>query len=310
MKRTILSILAVVLALNASAQRLENVKFGDFEHWTVRYIKQSDILGGATNELYVIGPTDTIRANKPYSYNKTIWSTSNAYAVVAGITKSTCSVMPDKGPHGTCAKLETKLFDCKVAGIINIKALAQGSIYWGKVLEPINGISKPYSHMDWGIPFTGRPKVLMLDYKALIPNTGQICKNNRMTSGYDPASIVLILQHRWEDSDGNIHARRVGTAAELISSSSNGWVFGHKLPVIYGDATKSSSYNSEMKLLLDERALYTRNSKGRNVPILEEWGSADDTVTHAVLSITSGSLGAFIGALGNTLWIDNIKLEY
>jgi len=29
-----------------------------------------------------------------------------------------------------------------------------------------------------------------------------------------------------------------------------------------------------------------------------------------ILMITSGNQGAFIGTVGNTLWVDNIKLDY
>ena len=57
--------------------------------------------------------------------------------------------------------------------------------------------------------------------------------------------------------------------------------------------------------------LYTVNSKGKRVPILEEeWGDPDTPVTHAILNITAGSHGAFVGEPGNTLWVDNVRLEY
>ena len=32
--------------LPVQAQRVETVRFGDFEHWTVRHIKESAVLGG------------------------------------------------------------------------------------------------------------------------------------------------------------------------------------------------------------------------------------------------------------------------
>ena len=294
----------------ASAQKYENIRYGNFENWTVRYIKESAIIGGETKTHYVIGPRDTIRANKPYSYNKTIWASSNAYAVVAGVSKVTCTVSPDKGPHGTCAKLETKMVECTAIGVINIKVLAQGSIFWGKILEPINSTNKPYSHMDWGIPFTKKPKALVFDYKSVVPNTGKIYKGKNLVDGKDPETVMLILQHRWEDEDGNIHAKRVGTAFYRIEKSSGKWIDGFRIPVIYGDARKSPGYKDYMGLIQGDQSLYTRNSKGQSKPILEEWGGPDDSVTHAVLSFTSGSSGAYCGALGNILWLDNIKLEY
>lgn len=310
--KAISTILLLVLSASAvQAQRYEKVEFGDFENWVVRYVKESQILGGQTKIQYAVGPRDTIRENKVYDYSNTIWGCSNAYAVVAGITKSTCSAMPEKGPDGYCARLETKMIECKAAGIINIRVLAQGSVFWGKVREPISGTSKPYSFMDWGIPFTKRPKAMILDYKAEIPNTGKIVKGKKTVDGYDPGMIMLLLQHRWEDSDGNIHARRVGTISYTVDKSTGSWRKDFRIPVIYGDARKSPSYRDYMNLLGGDDSLYATNGKGRPTPILEEaWGSPEEEITHAVMAISSGSCSSFAGALGNILWIDNIKLEY
>lgn len=297
------------------AQRYEKVKYGDFEHWTVRYIEESQIIGGNTKTLYVIGPTDTIRGNKPYNYKRTIWASSNAFAKVAGVVKTSTNVVPDKGPSGTCAKLSTQFAECKVAGLINIKVLAAGSIYWGRMLEPITGVSDPYSFMDWGIPFTKRPKALVLDYKSVIPNTGKLVKGTtfRTTTfhGYDPAEILLILQNRWEDEKGNIHVKRVGTAAYHIEKTSSGWQTDFRVPVIYGDARNWKGYKPYMNLISGEKSMYALNSKGKKKVLQEEgWADADTPVTHAILMITSGSQGAFIGAVDNVLWVDNVRLEY
>jgi hypothetical protein len=122
---------------------------------------------------------------------------------------------------------------------------------------------------------------------------------------------MLLLQHRWEDEDGNIHALRVGTAVHRISKSTGGWIKGLRVPVIYGDARGDSRFRDYMGLLQGKQTLYALNSRGQRKPILEEgWADADRPVTHAVLQITAGSRGAFTGALGNTLWVDNIRLEY
>lgn len=305
----------LLACLTASAQRYEKVPFGDFEHWVVRYITESQIIGGQEKTLYVVGPTDTIRGNEAYNYKNTIWSSSNAFAKVAGVVKTSTNVTPDKGPNGKCAKLATQFASCKVAGLINIKVLAAGSIYWGKMLEPITGVSDPYAFMDWGIPFDKRPKFLVLNYKATIPNTGKLVKGTTFRTtefdGYDPAEILFILQNRWEDEKGNIHAKRVGTAVYHIEKSSNGWVKDFKLPVIYGDARKSKGYQPYMDLISGEKTMYALNKKGKKKVIQEEaWAEANCPVTHAIMMITSGSLGAFVGALGNVLWVDEIRLEY
>ena len=309
------TIVCLLVCLTASAQHYEKVPFGDFEHWAVRYITESQIIGGHEKTLYVVGPTDTIRGNEAYNYKNTIWSSSNAFAKVAGVVKTSTNVTPDKGPNGRCARLATQFASCKVVGLVNIKVLAAGSIYWGKMLEPITGVNDPYAFMDWGIPFTKRPKALVLNYKAIIPNTGKLVKGTTFRTtefnGYDPAEILFILQNRWEDEKGNIHAKRVGTAVYHIDQTSKGWIKNFRIPVIYGDARKSKDYQSFMNLVSGDKTMYALNSKGKKKPILEEaWADANCPVTHAIMMITSGSLGAFIGALDNVLWVDEIRLEY
>lgn len=299
----------------AYGQRYEKVPFGDFEQWAVRYIDESQIIGGQRKTLYIPGPTDTISGNEPYDYANTIWSTSNAFAKVMGVVKTSTNVTPDRGQKGRCAKLATQFAYCKVAGMVNIKVLAGGSIYWGRMLEPITGVSDPYAFMDWGIPFTKRPKALVLNYKSKIPNTGKLVKGTTFRTiefeGYDPAEILFILQYRWEDAKGNIHAKRVGTAMYHVDKTSDGWVNNFRLPVIYGDPRESKDYQPYMELISGYKTMYAVNSKGKNKPVIEEgWAEANCPVTHAVLAITSGSQGAFVGALDNVLWVDEIRLEY
>ena len=315
MAKVQVTLLFLLACITASAQRYEKVPFGDFEQWTVRYVTESKVIGGQEKTLYVIGPTDTIRSNDPCDYKNTIWSTSNAFAKVMGVVKTSNNVTPDKGPTGTCAKLATQFAYCKVAGLLNIKVLAAGSIYWGKMLEPVTGVSDPFAFIDWGIPFTKRPKALVLNYKANIPNTGKLVKGTttRTTEfdGYDPAEILFVLQYRWEDDKGNVYAKRVGTAIYHVDQSSNGWMKDFRVPIIYGDARKSADYKPYMSLLTGERTMYAINSKGKKKPILEEaWADADCPVTHAIMWLSSGSSGAFVGALGNVLWVDEVRLEY
>lgn len=303
----LIPVLLLAASLNAAGQRLELVPFGDFEQWTERHIKESAILGGETKTIYAIAPSEVVEGNRVYDYSNTIWSSSNAYAVVAGITKTSCSVTPDEGPYGQCARLESCYAAVKVAGLVDIRIFAGGSIYWGRMIEPIKGVSNPYSYMDWGIPFTGRPTALVLDYKSVVPATGKIAKGSRMIDGDDPEEIMLILQNRREDSEGNIHVKRVGTAFFRIERTSDGWI-RLRIPVIYGDARESPYYREYMGLT---DYLYAVNGRGRSVPIPEEgWAFPDTPVTHAVLSVSSGSHHGLMGAVGNILWVDNIMLEY
>ena len=90
MMKKVLFLPMICLSLFAMAERIEPVPFGDMEQWTVRYIKESKLLGGQTKVLYCLDPTDTIRENGPYTFgqNGNPWSTSNAYANIIGIEKA------------------------------------------------------------------------------------------------------------------------------------------------------------------------------------------------------------------------------
>ena len=315
MAKVQITILGLLLCISVHGQRYEKVPFGDFEHWMVRYVTESQVVGGQEKVLYVIGPTDTIRGNQAFDYHNTIWASSNAFAKMMGVVKVSTNVTPDRGPSGRCARLATQFASCKVVGVINVNVLAAGSIYWGKMLEPVTGVSDPYSFMDWGIPFTKRPKALVLNYKAVIPNTGKLVRGTTFRTtefeGYDPAEILFILQNRCEDANGDIHAKRVGTAVYHVDKSSNGWVSNFRIPVIYGDARKSAGYKPFMDLISGDRTMYALNSRGKKKVIQEEaWAEADCPITHAIMMITSGSQGAFVGAVGNILWVDEIRLEY
>lgn len=300
----------------AAAQTKEYLPYGKFESWTVRYLKESAIIGGNTRCIYNIGPADTLRENKPYPYNaRTPWSSSNAYAKVMGVTKTSCSVTPARSWDGSrCAKLETKFEDLKVLGI-NVKILVSGCIFWGNIFEPIPTANDPYTLMNWGVPFSKRPKALVLDYKSAMPNKGTVthCKvtSYKTVPGDDAHEITFVLQKRWEDKDGNIHALRVGTAMTRIVEPTTGWVKEFRVPLIYGDARCDPGYKDYMCLGPKGLDYYAMNSKGKVVKIQEEgWAKPDETPTHAILIMTASIHEAFVGTIGNTLWVDNIALEY
>ena len=77
-----LSLLSAMLCCVAvSAQhKVEMIPFGNMDQWIDRQIKESGIIGGATKNVYAIGPTATIRENKPYkNMGGSPWATSNPY---------------------------------------------------------------------------------------------------------------------------------------------------------------------------------------------------------------------------------------
>lgn len=66
-----------------------------------------------------------------------------------------------------------------------------------------------------------------------------------------------------------------------------------------------------MGLKSGDNAYYTRNSKGKMVPIQEiSWANENEDITHIVLQFSSSNGGAYIGNTDSRLWVDNVKLVY
>ncbi len=298
------------------AQRIEPIPFGDFEQWVVRMIDESSLIGGKTRTVYAIAPSDTIRGNVAYTNSSSSpWGSSNVMAHVMGIYKTSNTVFPEKRGDGYCARLDTHLETCKVLGVVNITVLASGSIYLGEADEPIKNANDPLTKIMMGIPFTGHPKGLMLDYKAKISTDDYVTKATGIGSsklpGRDAGEFTLFLQHRWEDAKGNVYARRIGTIKHRITTSTTGWVNDYTLDIEYGDISKQPGFESYMGLMNGDYQYCCKNSKGKVVPIQEVgWGQPDEKVTHMILMLSSGSQGAYIGSIGNSLWVDNVRLVY
>lgn len=312
----IVGVASVLGSVSASAEE-ELVKFGNFDTWITRDIKESALVGGKTTTLYEVGPTGTFDGPRAFSnQGGSPWANSNVYANVCRIVKTNVSVYPDTHNQGKCAKLYTHIVRCKAIGIVNISVLAAGSLYTGTMLEPIKSSSNPMSKMNMGIPFTRHPKALKFDYKYYTPGSATRIKETgfsktKTVDGPDMGEASCILQKRWEDESGNIHALRVGTMRARFSKNTNGWVEGKEFPISYGDITHEPFYRDWMGLIGGDRSYYALNSKGKNVPIIEEgWAPVGETPTHIVIKFDSSHGGAYIGTEGNTLWVDNVKLVY
>lgn len=296
----------------------ELIKYGDFEQWITRSVKESALVGGKTRTLYEIGPTQTWPQNKAYkNQGGSPWGTSNVFAKVCGVVKSNESVYYDTHGSGKCVKLQTGLVQCKAIGIVNITVLAAGSIFTGEMVEPLTSSSNPMSKMNVGIPFTRRPKALKFDYKIKLSGSPTRIRETgfskkKTIDGMDQCEALLLLQSRWEDEDGNIHAKRVGTMWKRFAKSCD-WQNGASFDIQYGDITGTAYYKSFMGLQskTSERVYYAMNSHGKMVPVIEDgWAEADEAPTHMIIYFNSSHGGAFIGSVGNTMWVDNVKLVY
>lgn len=300
-------------AQSAVAEHIEEC--GKFEHWRVMEIKESGIIGGNIKHIYKMDTGDTIKSNEPYKPNRQeLFAPCNIMANVIGIIKTSNSVFPEKRGDGYCAKMEVVIEKVKVLGMINIDAVAQGTVLIGSFIEPVRDTKNPYGKIRYGIPFTDRPKGLQYDYKAIVGKgvTRATGLSPRKYLGYaDYPEIQLFLQKRWEDEEGNIHALRVGTAVNRIFHNIPEWINGEVTEILYGDITGRPEFRDYMGLRPLEMSFYAWNSKGEGMPVIEEgWADPDEIPTHIIIVASSSYGEAFYGGIGNTLWIDNLKLVY
>ena len=303
-------------AAGISAQeKVVPLSYGNMDSWTIRKVHESAIIGGNTKTLYEIGPNRTVEGNKPYTNGGgSPWGTSNVMAKVMGVVKTNNSVYRDKRGSGWCAKLTTHIESVKVMGLMNINVLAAGSIFLGDMKEPITGTKDGPKAMNNGIPFTGRPKAVRFDYSVKAAGTPNRIKQTGFSKkqtvpGRDYAIAVLYLQKRTEDKAGNITAKRVGTMVVKFGKSTGGWVNDATYKIMYGDIRNTPGYDASTMGL--RHTDYARNSKGKSVPVKEiGWADADTTPTHLMLQFSSSHGGAYIGSVGNTLWVDNVEMVY
>ena len=297
--------LSVVLA-DGDGVTSENVvpfAYGDMDNWIVREIHESGIIGGNTKWLYELGPSDTIVGNTAFrNMGGSPWATSNVMAKVAGVVKTNTSVFPEKRGDGMCARMETRYESVKVFGLVDIEVIAAGSVFLGTVHEPIKGTKNPQAMLQSGVPFSKKPKALRFDYKVKaapeknrVRSTGFSRKST--VAGQDSLAVILLLQKRWEDAEGNVYSKRVGTMVQRYTESTPDWVNDATYPILYGNITSKPEYKPYMRIQVEER--YTLNSKGKSVPIQEVgWAEPGEAPTHMVLQFTSSHGGAYIGSPG------------
>lgn len=309
----IIGLLAIGNGMLAQERWTEPIPYGDMDQWQVRYIRESKLLGGKTKTLYALAATDTIRENKAYvSAEGNPWGCSATYAKFMGIeTAMEGSVVPERRGYGYCCRMRNVL---EHINLCDIYAMVSGTIYMGTALEPlgIQAKSKPFTAIDFGVPFTKHPVALMLDYKATISDADSLITTERnkpeMIAGHDCAVIYIYLQHRWEDKEtGKIYARRVGTAYERICETIPEWINNHEIPIRWGNITDSTNYKDYEGL--NRVDMMARNSQGKMVRVEEVAWSIDEP-THIVMYISSSNAGVFRACEGNTLWIDNLRFVY
>ena len=294
-------------------------EYGTFDSWCVREIKESGIIGGKTKYLYEFyGQQDTLRTGKePYkSPADYLWRTNNVLAVVAGIVKTNNTVFPEKRGDGYCARIETHIEEVKALGIVNMDVTCQGALLLGALPEPIRDTKDPMAKVNYGIPFNDCPKAVQFDYKSDVGHEtvrGTGFSKLKPLGVPDYAQITCILQKRWEDEDGEVHALRVATGIKLITESVSEWQNGYRIEFRYGDITSEADFQPYMGLKNCDggptTAYHTTNSNGKNVTVHEDgWAEPGTEPNTLIVSFLASCGDAFYGGIGNILWVDNVNV--
>ncbi len=318
MKKLILSAIVILSSFQLLAEHdIDSLirEKGKFDDWRVLQFDESGILGGETKTIYKLSEGDTAIGRIPFQQREEdLFAPCNIMACVVGIYKASNSVYPEPRGDGYCARMEVKMEHVKALGIINMDVLVQGTVLSGNFLEPIKDTKAAYTKMDCGFPYTGRPRAVKYDYKAIVGNeimraTGFSPK--KVIGGRDYPFIAVYLQKRTEDEKGNITATRVGTAYKLFTENVEEWIDGEELEIHYGDVSEMAEEYPEMALKNGKIVYNTRNSEGKLVPIQEEgWAEPGEEPTHMIVWISSSCGEAFFGGLGNTFWVDNFDVVY
>ena len=119
--------------------------YGTLDRWSVREVKESGIIGGKVAHLFEFyGNQETVKTRKPFEAPEGyLWRTNNVLAVVAGVTKTSNTVYPEKRGDGYCARLETHMESVKVMGVINMDVTCQGACSLSAVWRNLSRIRKP-----------------------------------------------------------------------------------------------------------------------------------------------------------------------
>ena len=311
---------ALFYAVNLSAQDEYTIdrinRYGSFDQWCMREIKESGLIGGNIRYLYEFYGDQEIHQTGKHPFEAPqdyIWRTNNVLAVVCGVVKTNNTVFPEERDGGYCARIETHIEEVKALGIVNMDVCCQGALMIGQLPEPIRDTKDPMAKVIYGIPFSSCPRALKLDYQADVGH--EVVRGTGFSKlkplGYpDWAEITVILQNRWEDEDGNIHALRVGTGIERIMEDIPEWENGHMVEISYGDITQEPFYEDFMGLKNDpETAYHAINSRGRNVIVQEDgWALPGVLPNYMMVHFITSCGKAFYGGVGNTLWVDNVEI--
>ena len=94
-----------------------------------------------------------------------------------------------------------------------------------------------------------------------------------------------------------------GSLFHVTRQTVSNWENGKSYPDLQLLVAISDQFGVSLDTLLKEDTKMVK-------AIEEGWAGESETPTHIVLQFDSSHGGAYIGSVGNTLWIDNLRLVY
>jgi hypothetical protein len=209
--------------------------------------------------------------------NSTIWGTANRGLALGGAAGNTTRQQRDNSNY---ARMES------VAAPALVR-LAAATIFIGKFTDGFPSVTDPRSNIDLGTPFTARPLSFSFSYTYQPGQSNEDASGQPLPYG-DQCDVYLLLENR---ADGKV--RRIGTAWFRSGEETIDWT-RQNVPIKYGELDPSDPWYD-----------YAQPREG------EEWGDEAEAITHITVLATSSFEGDFFnGAIGSTLELDEIELEY
>lgn len=211
------------------------------------------------------------------SAESTVWGTANRALAIAGEANTN---PVDLGGGDRAASLTSEAAPLLVR-------MAAATLFTGKFTEGFPSPTDPRSNIDFGTPFSGRPKAFRIDYQYVPGPSYEDAEGNGLP-GSDECDMYVLLERREGDQ-----VERIGTgwfrSATLVDEFTT-----LEVPIKYGELTAA-----------DPEFEYANIREG------ESWGNPDATPTHITVVFSSSALGDFFtGAVGSELLINNFELVY
>ena len=272
-----------VLDMNTDQSILVTAENGTVTEWTlIAEVAGADPqLPNSNFEVWYETPTGYFEPGE--SAANTIWGTGNPGTQLLDITATTPFELMDQS---VAARLET-YYNGPLPAAFGTP-ISAGSIFVGKFNVDNIDPNNPRAAIDFGSPFSGRPKAFKIEYKYL-PGDENEDKNEDPLPYPDACDIYILLEVRGQSS-----VKRLGTAW-FRSDVEQPELTQLEVPITYGPLDGSFPD-------------YMKPGDQSYVPV----DSAEFALPTHLTFVASSSFDGdnFAGAVGSVLFIDNLELVY